>query len=832
MNRPASLFAFALPVLAGLAAVAWVGAGYAGSHPLALAVTVLIGAFFLLGVAELARYRQATRSLTQALAGLQAPAPPLADWLDGIAPALRQPVRQRIEGDRAGLPAPALAPYLAGLLVLLGMLGTFAGMVVTLRGTGLALQSASDLAAVRASLAAPVQGLGVAFGTSLAGVATSAMLGLLSALARRERALAALQLDSCSATTLRAYSRAQQREAAFELMQRQAEALPALADRLQALTAELTQQHGALAERLLAEQHRFHQQAEAAYAGLASSVDRSLRDSLAESARLAGAALQPAVQATLAGLADEGRALQAGVSASVQGHLDALAQRFDHHNADVARHWQQALAGQQQTHAQLAGEVRTALAEVSQGFQRSAGALVEQLGARLADTTGALAERGQALLAQQAEAGQRHAEQLAQQLGGTAAHFGQQTAALLQGAQQALAHGQAQADARSAEQLGAWRAALAEHQRSSQRASTETQQALADTARQLARQSEALQQRLDTAQAALQTQAAEREARQLAAWSDALARQAQTNDALTARMQEVLASTQAQLDERAQHLIENLAQRNTDLREQLSTQEQQRLAHWQQALTALGDTLRTQWQQAGADSARQQQAVCDTLAGTAQALTAQSAQQAQATVAEITRLLDAAAAAPRAAAEVIGELREQLSASMARDNALLDERARVLDTLGTLLEQVNHASAEQRQAIDQLVDGSAEVLQRTAARLAERLEADSGRLAEAAAQVGAGATEIASLGDAFGQAVQAFGQSNAQLGAHLQQLDATLAQSIARSDEQLAYYVAQAREVIDLSLSSQQQIVGDLQRLAHERAAAAPQAEAPSGAAA
>ena len=34
-----------------------------------------------------------------------------------------------------------------------------------------------------------------------------------------------------------------------------------------------------------------------------------------------------------------------------------------------------------------------------------------------------------------------------------------------------------------------------------------------------------------------------------------------------------------------------------------------------------------------------------------------------------------------------------------------------------------------------------------------------------------------------------------------------------RSDEQLAYYVAQAREVIDLSISSQQGIVEDLRRL-------------------
>src|SRR3546814_6010884 len=86
---------------------------------------------------------------------------------------------------------PVLTPYLVGLLVLLGMLGTFLGMVATLRGTGLALESSTDLAAIRASLAAPVQGLGFAFGTSVAGVATSAMLGLLSALCTRDRVRAA-----------------------------------------------------------------------------------------------------------------------------------------------------------------------------------------------------------------------------------------------------------------------------------------------------------------------------------------------------------------------------------------------------------------------------------------------------------------------------------------------------------------------------------------------------------------------------------------------------------------------------------------------------------------
>ena len=73
MNRLSSLATFALPVLAGLAAVVWVGAGYGSAYPLALAVTAVIGAFFLVGVVELWRYRQGTLSLMQAVDGLQTP---------------------------------------------------------------------------------------------------------------------------------------------------------------------------------------------------------------------------------------------------------------------------------------------------------------------------------------------------------------------------------------------------------------------------------------------------------------------------------------------------------------------------------------------------------------------------------------------------------------------------------------------------------------------------------------------------------------------------------------------------------------------------------------
>ncbi|MEE7567091.1 hypothetical protein HH297_12075, partial [Xanthomonas sp. Kuri4-3] len=54
----------------------------------------------------------------------------------------------------------------------------------------------------------------------------------------------------------------------------------------------------------------------------------------------------------------------------------------------------------------------------------------------------------------------------------------------------------------------------------------------------------------------------------------------------------------------------------------------------------------------------------------------------------------------------------------------------------------------------------------------------------------------------------------------LEHVGGALDASLARSDEQLAYYVAQAREVIDLSVLSQKQIIEELQQLAGRRGGA------------
>ncbi len=98
----------------------WIGVGYVGSNPLALAVTMLIGACYLAGALELQRYSQATSTLARAVTGLSEPPRSLGAWLDPLHPSLRNAVRLRIEGERVALAGPALTPYLVGLLVLLG----------------------------------------------------------------------------------------------------------------------------------------------------------------------------------------------------------------------------------------------------------------------------------------------------------------------------------------------------------------------------------------------------------------------------------------------------------------------------------------------------------------------------------------------------------------------------------------------------------------------------------------------------------------------------------------------------------------------------------------
>lgn len=273
-------------------------------------------------------------------------------------------------------------------------------------------------------------------------------------------------------------------------------------------------------------------------------------------------------------------------------------------------------------------------------------------------------------------------------------------------------------------------------------------------------------------------------------------------------------------DRHSAALLQAVGQSHAGLQAELASRDEARLAAWRASLEAVAANLSQQWEEAGARSASRQQAICDTLAQTATDISAQTQAHASGTIAEISRLVQAASEAPRVAAEVVAELRQKLSDSMVRDTAMLEERSRLLATLETLLDAVNHASTEQRTAVDALVSTSAGLLERVGTQFNDKVEAETRKLGEVAAQVTGSAVEVASLGEALGVAVKLFGESNDKLMAHLQRIEAALDKSLLRSDEQLAYYVAQAREVIDLSMLSQKQIVEDLQQLAGRRASA------------
>ncbi|HDR9172259.1 DUF802 domain-containing protein [Burkholderia vietnamiensis] len=840
--------------IAGLLAVGWIGAGYVASNPLAAAVTLLIGACYVAGAWELQRYRQATATLTRAVAGLTEPPATLDTWLDTLHPGLRGAVRARVEGTRVALPGPALTPYLVGLLVLLGMLGTLLGMVVTLKGTGAALESATDLDAIRASLIAPVKGLGFAFGTSIAGVATSAMLGLLSALVRRERIEAAQLLDAKIATTLRVHSSAHQRDESFRLLQRQADVMPALVDRLHTMMTALDARSAALHDRQIESQHAFFERTERAYAGLAANVGDALKESAAESARVAGAALQPVVAATMTGLAQEMAALRDTVTGAVQRQLDALAGGFEQTTADVTAAWGRALDEQRRAGDAVAQQLQTTLGRFTDTFAQRSSDLLDGVATRLESTEGRLSDAWRDALAQQQQVGDALADRHARALGEAAATFERHSAAALVAMRDAHAGLQTQLAARDEERLAAWSDSLAamaaklgdEWQRAGVHSAGRQQEicdALAQTTRDLTAQAATFERRsndllstIRDSHAGLQTQLAARDEERLAAWNASLAamaaklgdewqragvhsvgRQQEICDALAQTTRDLTAQA-ATFERRSNDLLSTIRDSHAGLQTQLAARDEERLAAWSDSLAALAAVLRDEWAQTSAHAATRQQDICDTLARTANEITAQAQAHASDTINEIARLVQAASEAPKAAADVVAELRQRLSDSMVRDTAMLDERSRLLATLETLLGAVNHASTEQRTAIDALVSTSADLLERVGARFNDAVDAETRKLDSVAAQVTAGAVEVASLGDAFGAAVQVFGESNDKLLSHLQRIEAALEKSLARSDEQLEYYVAQAREVIDLSMMSQKQIVEDLQQIAGRRA--------------
>ena len=774
MNRNLSLFTFFL----GLAAATWVAIGYVGSSSLAFGVSCLIVAVYLAGANEMRRFHADTATLAQALANIPHGIERLDEWLPQVPAALQNTVRLRIEGQRVALPGPSLTPYLVGLLVLLGMLGTFLGMVVTLNGAVLALESTTDLNTIRSALAAPVKGLGVAFGTSVAGVATSAMLGLISTLGRRERQRVGQLLDNRVAGVLRNFSFGHQRQETFKALQTQAQVLPDLVGKLDAMLCQIAEQNRLLREQLLAGQQRFHEETKGCYADLAQSVDQSLKNSLRESATAAAKAIQPIVTVTMTGIADETRGLHDKLFSTVDAQL-----------AGITGHLAQTLARHEQATDAQRLNLQTALASYADTFEQRSAALLASV------------EAGQSQL--QADAVQQLAN-----LTSTTAISQQQLADALTERFDGLTSRLDGAVSRVANTFSERSNALLASIDASHSTFAETTQAQQTAlAQHIATQLDGIAQRFDGTVQTVST-----------TWTQALAKHEAASDRLTQVLDHTQTALAETFAERSAALIADQRSAQASWQSEWAAGEQQRQARFTDALSAMAAKLETQWQQAGEKTLAQQEAITQTLGTTARDLVAAHQRQAETTIAEVTRLMQTAAEAPKAAAEVIGELRHELSASMARDNSLLEERSRIMETLGALLGAINHASTEQRGAIDALVSTSAELLERVGSQFAAKVEGEASKLIDIGASVAGGALEVSSLGEAFGHAVQLFSDSSEKMMTALQRIEGGLAKSLTRSDEQLAYYVAQAREVIELSILSQKKMVDELQNVSRSKA--------------
>lgn len=608
--------AFAL----GLAAIGWIASGFAGNNWMAFSMTLVIAGVYLAGAHELRQHRAQSAGLRAALVacGHDGPGAPVAfaTLLEAVPPVLRAAVQQRIEAGRGSLPGPAITPYLVGLLVMLGMLGTFLGMVVTFKGAVFALEGSTDLVAIRGALAEPIRGLGLSFGTSVAGVAASAMLGLMSAISRRERLEVSRLLDLRAAGELRTFTLAHQRDETMRAVQAQAAVLPAIVERLDAMMERMEQRSRQLDDHLIDSQQRFHGEASKAYAGLAKEVGASLHESLAGAAKAAGDSIRPAIEVAMASITHDAQRLHEHLADTARAQVDAVSERFDAMARTLAGNWQTALQ----------------------------------------DQARAEADRAQAWTRQ------------------------------LQGLAGAL---------------------QAETQRAAERADAQAIRTVEEVSRLLA-QSEAL---------------------------------------VRARVE-----TESGWLEQHAHRMDELA------------------GVWRTQLEALRH-----------EEGRRGDAAVARLGELQAAAALQIARLGAELEAPLARLLATASEVPQAAAGVLAQLRAEMGRLAEQENLALQERAVLVERLGGLVQTVEDAS---RKAADMAVHASAS------------------------------AVELSSWGDAFGQGVQMFHAGNEKLVAAMQQVEDAVTRSTARSDDQLAYYVAQAREVIDLSIASQHGVIERLRELA------------------
>ncbi|WP_019530434.1 hypothetical protein [Dasania marina] len=785
-------------LLLGGLAIVWMGASFIGTNSLALIVTLLIGLAYLIGAFELFHYRKQTASLSHALKQINGAVDNLDLWLSQLHPALKNAVRARISGESVGLPAPVVSPYLIGLLVMLGLLGTFLGMVATLQGAVSALEGTSELQAIRAGLAAPIQGLGLAFGTSVAGVAASAMLGLMSTLSRSERIQATETLDSNIHNELREFSLNHSKQQTYSALQQQAAALPDVADKLNTLADKLITMSEKIEQSLTAQQQAFHSSVAANYSELALSIDKSLQQTLADSGKLAGENIKPIIETMMAEISSNTSNTHKTLTDTVQEQLSTLRsdwqqQQLAHDEAKLAQ-WAQTFEQlNQKTHQQFdnAGQQLVAQLQQASDAQQTS---VQTIVSEFSQATAGLNEQWQQANQQSREQQQAISASLSSSSESLTTQLSASTEKSLSAISKLIA---------SSEELVKTRAEAEQHwlnhyeQRATQlneklaeQLGSNTQQNITEISKLLTSTEELVKTRTDAEQHWLQHY--EQRATQL---NEKLAEQLGSNtEKNIAEISKLLASA------------DQLIQSRTESEQAWLNQNEQRATQFNETLQSTLNQLRDDEQQRGL-------AALERLGQLEGKLSEHLCALGQGLEAPMARLIETASETPKAAAQVIEQLRNEISKNLVKDNALLEERSGIMTELDKLSASLAQTATDQRQSIETLITASEQMLSKASEQFGVEVEQQVAQLAEVNTEFSGNSIEMASLGEAFTLAVQHFDESNNNLIASLSRIETSLQQSGARSDEQLGYYVAQARDLIDHSIVSQKAMFDELREI-------------------
>ncbi|MFO0692164.1 MAG: hypothetical protein U0230_01280 [Polyangiales bacterium] len=321
----------------GLAVIARAALFYAKVDPIALGVCLAMAVVMIAGLVEVYRTASRIETLRAELAGFAKDA--TAESMERTSPVLRALLRARLERVALPVPTPVFAPYLTGLLVMLGLLGTFLGLFETLRGARIALAASADVDALRAGLERPMEGLMRSFGASAAGVSGSAMLGLASVFARRLANELTLELHACITGPLADAAPTARQLLALEALARQGEALPGAAKSLEGVVAEV--------QKLASSWQTAHRESAAEMQKTLGSTVTELRTSLERAAAASAEASQKAIQPIVAkGIEDTvaastrqidsvRKAIEADVAARRDSDQKALAAAEAHRKAVV-----------------------------------------------------------------------------------------------------------------------------------------------------------------------------------------------------------------------------------------------------------------------------------------------------------------------------------------------------------------------------------------------------------------------------------------------------------------------------------------------------------------